>query len=66
MKDAPLAEQPHADAGTFPLADVRPQLGKQRLDVPPRDVGADRMAEDSFERSPGCAFHEYYSTEYQY
>ena len=39
VEDAPVTEQPHADAGALPLADFGAQLDEQRLDVPPRDVG---------------------------
>ena len=42
---------PYANAGSFPFADFHAQLGKQRLDVPPRYVRADGMAEDQGECS---------------
>ena len=57
MEHPPLAKQPYANAGPFPLADFRAQLGKQRLDVPPRYVRADGMAEYQGECSSMLAPH---------
>ena len=58
MEYPPVAEQSYADAGAFPLADLRSQFDKQRLDFPPRYVAADRAAEDQFKRFPVPAPHE--------
>ena len=62
VEHAPLAKQPHANAGSLPLADFRAQLGKQRLDVPPRYVRADGMAEYQGKCSSMLALHETYGT----
>jgi len=63
VEHAPIAEQPDTDAGTFPLADLRPERDEQRLDVAPLDVGADRAGEDQFQRPLVLAFHGRNSTE---
>jgi len=52
VEHTPLAEEAHANSGTCSLADLGAELEKQRFDVPPGDVGADRPAEDSSERLP--------------
>ena len=46
VEDAPVTEQPYADAGALPLADFGAQLDEQRLDVPPRDIGRGRMLKE--------------------
>lgn len=57
MKDAHLAEQKHADARTFPLADLRPEAHKQRLYVGLADRTVDRAGEDQFQRGSVTLFH---------
>lgn len=61
MKDAHFAEQEHADARTFPLADFRPEGYKQCLYVGPADRTIDRAGEDQFQRGSVTLFHGVYS-----
>ena len=63
MEHASLAKQPHANSGSLTFADLGAQLGKQRLDVPPRYVRADGMAEYQGECSSMPAPHKVYGTE---
>ena len=42
VEDAPVAEQPHADAGAMPLADFGAQLDEQHLDVWPPEATSKR------------------------
>ncbi len=57
MKDAHFAEQEHADARTFPLADFRPENYKQRLYVRPADRTVDWAGEDQFQRGSVTLFY---------
>ena len=57
MKDTHFAEQEHADARTFPLANFRPEAHKQRLYVGPADRTIDRAGEDQFQRGSVTLFH---------
>lgn len=59
MKDTHFAEQKHADARTFPLADLRREAYKQRLYVGPAYRAVDRAGEDQFQRGSVMLFMEY-------
>lgn len=52
-----LAEQKHADAGTFALRDLGTQFDEQGLNVSPLDVGRRRARIDRFERASVFLFH---------
>lgn len=52
-----VAEEPDTDSGTFTFRDLRAQLPKQRLNVPPLNVTGGGTGKDRLKRSPVFAFH---------
>ncbi|OGR03231.1 MAG: hypothetical protein A2511_06585 [Deltaproteobacteria bacterium RIFOXYD12_FULL_50_9] len=57
VKYPSFTKQPHANAGTFPLRDLRTQLLKQSLNVIPLQVCAGWMQEKQFKDFAVLAFH---------
>ena len=66
MKDSHFTEQDHSDAASFALADFRPKLPKEGLDVLPLDVCAGWVSEDCVERALMLPLHEFYGTTKEY
>jgi hypothetical protein len=57
MEHPNLFEKHDGDAASFALADFSAKLAKERLDIPPLDVGAGRVGEDCFKRALMLSLH---------
>lgn len=66
MENAHFAEQKHADARSFPLADLRPKSHKQRFNVSPADCTVDWAGKNEFKRGLVAPLHDANSIIFQY
>ncbi len=57
MEDPDLPKEHHSDPAALSLTDVRPKRNEKRLNIPPRDIGADGMGKERFQGSLVLSVH---------